>query len=431
MADETSTAASLLSGVVPEKAVDVRNVRMDGPRRPGLGQDAPQTAHLGELDAGSRMPMTAATPETTALPPVDEDKLNEFMGRILGDCGAAASAPLVVIGDKLGLYRAMADGQPVTATELAVRTGTAERYVREWLAGQAAGGYVTYDGPDTDTATATTGGGERRYHLEPEQAAVLADEDSPTCMLGAFEVFDAAVRIGPRLLEAFRSGGGIGWHEHDPALFRGTARFFRSGYAANLTSAWLPALDGVVDTLTAGGRVADVGCGYGHSTLLMAQAYPAARFVGYDYHPDSIAAARTLAVEAGLADRVSFEVSSATEFPGTGFDLIAFFDCLHDMGDPIGALTHSRGALAPDGVVLLVEPYAGDDVADNLNPVGRLYYAASNLICTPASLSQPGGAALGTQAGEAALRAVAAAAGFTRFRRAAETPFNLILEARP
>jgi SAM-dependent methyltransferase len=344
---------------------------------------------------------------------------------------AAASAPLVVIGDKLGLYRAMGDGLPVTAAELAARTGTAERYVREWLAGQAAAGYIAYDGPGTaDTLDPSRDRG-RRYHLEPEQAAVLADDAAPTCMLGAFEIVNAAAQVGPRLLETFRTGDGIGWHELDPALFTGTARFFRNGYAADLTTSWLPALEGVVDTLTRGGRVADVGCGYGHSTLLMAQAYPASTFVGYDYHPDSVAAARALANDAGVGDRVEFEIATAADFPGSGFDLIAYFDCLHDMGDPTGALAHAREALAPGGTVLLVEPYAGDDVADNLNPVGRLYYAASALICTPASLSQPVGTALGTQVGEARLRAVAADAGFTQFRRAAETPFNLVLEARP
>jgi len=362
---------------------------------------------------------------------VDEAKLGAFMGKILEDCGAAASAPLVVLGDKLGLYRAMADGTPVTAAELAARTGTAERYVREWLAAQAAGGYVTYDGPTTAANGDANPDRGRRYHLAPEQAAVLADDSAPTCMLGAFEIFAAAVQIGPRLLETFRTGQGVGWHEHDPALFSGTARFFRNGYAADLTSSWLPALDGVVDKLAAGARVADVGCGYGHSTLLMAQAYPASTFVGYDYHPASVEAARGLAAEAGVADRVSFEVAAAGDFPGTGFDLITYFDCLHDMGDPTGALSHARAALASDGTVLLVEPYAGDDVADNLNPVGRLYYSASTLICTPASLSQDVGTALGAQAGEARLRAVATTAGFTRFRRAAETPFNLVLEARP
>jgi SAM-dependent methyltransferase len=241
----------------------------------------------------------------------------------------------------------------------------------------------------------------------------------------------AASRIAPLLTEAFRTGSGIGWHEHDAGLFRGTARFFRPGYAANLTSSWLPALGGVVDKLAAGARVADVGCGHGYSTLLMAQAYPASTFVGYDYHPESIDAARKVTAEAGVTDRVHFEVAGAKEFGGRGFDLITYFDCLHDMGDPAGVLEHARGALTADGVVMLVEPYADDDVAANLNPVGRLYYSVSTLICTPASLSQEVGAALGAQAGEARLRDVAHQAGFSRFRRATETPFNLVLEARP
>ncbi|NMH96284.1 methyltransferase domain-containing protein [Pseudonocardia acidicola] len=349
---------------------------------------------------------------------VDENTLMEFVGKVVADLGALASAPLVVLGDQLGLYRAMADGEPVTAAELADRTGTAERYVREWLAAQAAGGYVAYDG-------------DGRFHLEPEQAVALTDENSPACVLGGFEGFTAAVKVAPRLVEAFRTGAGIGWDEQDPGLFRGTARFFRPGYAANLVDFWLPALDGVVERLTRGARVADVGCGFGHSTLLMAEAFPASRFAGYDYHPESIEAARKQAAEAGLGDRVSFEVAAATDFPGQDFDLITYFDCLHDMGDPAGALTHAREALTPDGTVMMVEPYAGEEVADNLNPVGRLFYAASTLVCTPASLAQQVGAALGAQAGESRLREVAHDSGFTRFRRAAETPFNLVLEARP
>ncbi len=349
---------------------------------------------------------------------VDEAKLMAFVGKVIEDWGALASAPLVVIGDQLGLYRAMADSQPVTAQQLAERTSTAERYVREWLAAQAASGYVSYDG-------------DGRYHLEPEQAVALTDETSPACVLGGFEAFVAAGRIGPLLTEAFRTGAGIGWHEHDAGLFRGTARFFRPGYAANLTGSWLPALDGVVDKLVAGARVADVGCGHGYSTLLMAQAYPASTFAGYDYHPESVDAARKVAAEAGVTDRVHFEVAGAKDFPGQGFDLITYFDCLHDMGDPAGALEHARAALTADGVVMLVEPYAEDEVAGNLNPLGRLFYSASTLICTPASLSQEVGTALGAQAGEARLRDIARHAGFSRFRRATQTPFNLVLEARP
>lgn len=349
---------------------------------------------------------------------VDESKLMAFVGKVIGDWGALTSAPLVVIGDQLGLYRAMADGQPVTAAKLAGRTGTAERYVREWLAAQAASGYVSYDG-------------DGRYHMEPEQAVALTDETSPACVLGGFEAFTAAVRVAPQLAEAFRTGAGVGWHEHDPGLFRGTARFFRPGYAANLTGSWLPALDGITAKLAAGARVADVGCGLGYSTLLMAQAYPAGSFVGYDYHLESIDAARKLAAEADITSRVRFEVAGAKDFPGRDYDLITYFDCLHDMGDPVGALAHARSALTPDGVVMLVEPYATDDIAGNLNSLGRLFYSASTLICTPASLSQDVGAALGAQAGEARLREVARQAGFSRFRRATETPFNLVLEARP
>jgi 2-polyprenyl-3-methyl-5-hydroxy-6-metoxy-1,4-benzoquinol methylase len=312
----------------------------------------------------------------------------------------------------------MADGRQVTAGQLAERTGTAERYVREWLAAQAASGYIAYDGDGS-------------YHLEPEQAVALTDESSQFCVLGGFEAFTAAIKIAPDLTEAFRTGAGIGWHRHDEGLFSGVARFFRPGYAANLTGSWLPALDGMTDKLAAGARVADVGCGYGHSTILMAQAYPASTFTGYDYHAESIDAARKLAAESGVSGRVRFEVAGAKDFPGQDYDLITYFDCLHDMGDPVGALSHARGALCPDGAVMLVEPYAADDLAGNLTPLGRLFYSASTLVCTPASLSQEPGAALGAQAGEARLGEVARAAGFSRFRRATETPFNLVLEARP
>jgi SAM-dependent methyltransferase len=356
--------------------------------------------------------------EMGSMTAVDHDKLMAFVGKVIGDWGALASAPLVILGDQLGLYRAMADGQLVTAGQLAGRTSTAERYVREWLAAQAASGYVAYDG-------------DGRYHLEPEQAVALTDESSPACVLGGFEAFTSATKIAPRLAEAFRTGTGIGWQEHDPGLFTGTARFFRTGYAANLTSSWLPALDGVADKLAAGARVADIGCGHGHSTLLMAQAYPASTFTGYDFHPQSIEAARKNATEAGVADRVRFEVAGATDYPGHDLDLITYFDCLHDMGDPVGALAHARQALTADGTIMLVEPFANDDTADNLNPVGRMFYSVSTLVCTPASLSQEVGYGLGAQAGEGRLRETATAAGLSRFRRATETPFNLILEARP
>jgi SAM-dependent methyltransferase len=351
------------------------------------------------------------------MPALDEAKLHEFVGKVVGDWGAMASGPLVVLGDRLGLYRAMVDGAPVTPAELAERTGTVERYVREWLSAQAASGYVTADG-------------DGRFHLTPEQAVAFTDESSPACVLGGFEVIAASIAILPRLTEAFRTGEGIGWGEHDPALFRGTARFFRTGYAANLVPAWLPALDGVTDRLGAGGRVADIGCGYGYSTTLMAGAFPASRFWGFDNHQPSVDAARKLAADDGLADRVTFEVAGAKDFPGTGYDLVTYFDCLHDMGDPVGALAHAREALAPDGTVMLVEPYAGDRLGENLTPVGRVFYSASTLICTGVSRSQEVGAALGAQAGEERLREVAREAGLTRFRRATETPFNLVLEAR-
>jgi SAM-dependent methyltransferase len=348
----------------------------------------------------------------------DHDKMMAFVGQVVGDWGALASAPLVVLGDRLGLYRAMADGEPVTAGQLAGRTGTAERYVAEWLAAQAASGYAVYDG-------------DGRYHLDPEQAVALTDETSPACVLGGFQAFISAVQVMPRLADAFRTGDGVGWHEHDAGLFSGTARFFRTGYAANIATSWLPALEGVAAKLTTGARVADVGCGFGYSTVLMAQAYPASTFTGYDYHPESIEAARKNATDAGVADRVHFEVAGASDFPGRDLDLITYFDCLHDMGDPVGALSHARQALAADGTIMLVEPFAHDDVAANLNPLGRLFYSISTLVCTPASLAQDVGRGLGAQAGEARLRDVARSAGFSRFRRATETPFNLVLEVRP
>ena len=350
---------------------------------------------------------------------VDEAKLGEFMGRAVVDMGAAISAVLVDIGDKLGLYRAMAGAGPLSSAELARRTGTTERYVREWLANQAAGGYVTYD-PLT-----------KRYTLPAEQALALADDASPVFLPGAFQLIASVFRDETKIIEAFRTGKGVGWHEHDPELFEATERFFRPGYNANLVDAWIPALDGVEAKLRAGASVADVGCGHGASTIIMAQAYPRSTFVGFDYHAASVERARQRAAEAGVGDRVTFEVAAAKEYPGRGYDLVAFFDCLHDMGDPVGAAAHVRQSLAPDGTWLLVEPFANDRLEDNLNPVGRVYYAGSTMLCTPASLSQEVGLALGAQAGEARLREVVIAGGFTRFRRAAETPFNLVLEARP
>lgn len=351
---------------------------------------------------------------------LDERRLNELMGRVITDLGAVGIAPLLAIGERLGLFRAMADGRPVSSAKLAEKTETVERNVREWLAAMAASGYVTYDG-----------GG--RYRLAPEQFAAFVDEESPFFVMGGFQAFMAAGRpeTRERLEEAFKEGGGVGWHEHHPDLFAGTARFFRPGYTAHLVGEWLPALDGMVERLEAGAEVADVGCGLGHSTMLMAQAFPNSRFTGFDYHALSIAAARKLAVERGLGDRVSFEVAGAADFRGGPYDLVTYFDCLHDMGDPVGSLAHTRELLAADGIVMMVEPFAGDSVGDNLNPLGRALYAASSLICTPASQAQEVGRAMGAQAGEAVTRQIATEAGFGRFRRATETPFNIIYEARP
>jgi SAM-dependent methyltransferase len=354
---------------------------------------------------------------TTAT--IDATKLEAFVGQALVELGATLNAALVVMGDELGLYRAMVDSGPIDAAELARRTGVAERYVREWLNAQAAGGYVEYD-PDSD-----------QYTLPPEQAVALADDTSPYFLPGAFQLFTASVRDEPSITKAARTGAGFGWHEHSQGVFDGTERFFRPGYAASLVSAWIPALDGVEAKLQAGAHVLDVGCGHGSSTILMATAYPNSRFTGIDYHEGSIATATQRASEAGLGDRVRFEVATAKDFPGRDYDLVASFDSLHDMGDPVGAARHVLQSLAPDGTWLLVEPFANDRIEDNLNPIGRIYYAASTLLCTPGSLSQEVGLALGAQAGEGRLRGVALEAGFTRFRRATETPFNLVLEARP
>jgi SAM-dependent methyltransferase len=350
---------------------------------------------------------------------IDQEKLGAFLGKAIGDLGATLSAALVIIGEKLGLYKAMAGAGPMTSVELAKKTGTAERYVREWLAAQAAGGYVTYD--------AATG----RYTLPEEQAFALAVEDSPAYLPGAFQLMTSVLKDEPKLTEAFRTGKGVGWHEHDPGLFEGTERFFRPNYIANLTSSWIPALDGVEAKLKKGARVADIGCGHGASTILLAKAYPNSTFTGFDYHSPSIEKANQRAAAAGVGDRAKFQVAKAKEFPGVDYDLVAFFDCLHDMGDPVGAAVHVRQALAKDGTWMIVEPFAGDKVEDNLNPLGRLFYAASTMVCTGASLSQEVGLALGAQAGEARLREVVTGGGFTRFRRATQTPFNLVLEARP
>jgi SAM-dependent methyltransferase len=349
---------------------------------------------------------------------IDEARLEQFVGLITTELGAALNVALVDVGDRLGLYRAMADGQPVSASALAERTATHERYVREWLNAQAAGGFVEYD-PAADA-----------YTLPAEHAFVLADEQSPLLLAGHFQSAAAAFDNRARIEECFRTGDGLGWHEHSSHLFCGTERAFGAAYRRELIGAWLPALDGVMEKLERGARVADVGCGHGASTVLMAAAFPASRFVGVDYHEASIAIARERAAEAGVADRVEFVVAGADELDG-GFDLICFFDALHDMGDPAGAARVARDALADDGTLLVVEPYAADRVEDNHTPVGRLYYGFSTLVCTPGSLSQPGRAGLGTQAGEARLREVLLDGGFRTVTRAAATPFNLVLEARP
>ncbi|WP_426565164.1 class I SAM-dependent methyltransferase [Angustibacter sp. McL0619] len=349
---------------------------------------------------------------------VDEAKMDELAGRIITDVGGAASAGLVVLGDRLGLYAALARG-PATADELAERTGTAALYVAPWLGNQAAGGYVEYD--------AETG----RFWMTPEQTMAFVVEDGPAFFPGAFQLVMALLRDTPSFEERFRTGEGFGWHEHDVDLFEGTARFFRPGYVANLVDSWLPALDGVVDKLRAGADVADWGCGHGVSTILMAQSFERSRFIGSDYHEASIVAARRKAEQAGVGDRVRFEVADASAAPEQDFDLITMFDCLHDMGDPDSAATAARQALRPGGTLMVVEPAAGDRVQDNLNPVGRVYYAGSTLICTPASLSQPGARALGAQAGPAVLTALLREAGFGSVRVAVQTPVNLVIEARP
>jgi 2-polyprenyl-3-methyl-5-hydroxy-6-metoxy-1,4-benzoquinol methylase len=351
-------------------------------------------------------------------PAVDHDKLMAFLGKVIGELGATVNAGLIVAGDRLGLYKAMAAAGPITSSELAEKTGTSERYIREWLNAQAAGGYVTYDAP---TGT---------YLLPPEQAMALADEDSPAFVGGAFELATATIKAEPKIEEAFKSGAGVGWHEHDAGVFTGCERFFRPGYNANLVSSWIPALDGVEEKLRVGATVPDVGCGLGASSRLMAQTYPRSRVTGFDYHAESIDQARAKAKTSGLDDRLHLEVAAAQAFPGTGYDLITMFDCLHDMGDPVGAARHVRQALAADGTWLIVEPIAGDSVEQNLNPVGRAYYAFSNFLCVPNSLSQEVGLALGAQAGEKKIRDVVTAAGFTRFRRVGETPFNAVYEVR-
>ena len=355
---------------------------------------------------------------TAPTPAPNMDKLNAFIGRFVTDLGASVHAGMVVIGEKLGLYKALAHG-PMSTAELAAKTGTDERYLREWLASQAAGGYISYD--------------ERteKFSLSEEQAFTLADEDSPAYLPGAFELALGSLAAVPRIAESFRTGAGMGWHEHDDGVFHGCEKFFRPGYAANLVSSWIPSLHEVKQKLEAGAQVADVGCGKGASTLLMAKAFPNSRFFGFDYHDKSVAAARHSANLAGVADRVSFDVAKAKDFPGKDYDFVTVFDCLHDMGDPVGAAQHVRRSLTKDGTWMIVEPFANDQLKDNLNPVGRVYYSFSTLLCTPCSRSQEVALCLGAQAGEKRIHEVISSAGFTRFRRANETPFNIVYEARP
>jgi SAM-dependent methyltransferase len=351
---------------------------------------------------------------------MDEEKMMAFVDKAVADVGAVLGGAMVVIGDMLGLYRSMAGAGSLTPAQLAARTATSERYVREWLSAQAARGYVSYDG---------VGAGDGLFSLPAEHAVPLTDETSAACVIGAFEIAVGSVYATDTIAERFRSGDGFAWGAHDTHVLGGCERFFRPGYLNHLASSWIPALDGVEAQLTAGARIADVGCGHGASTLLLAQAYPASTVVGFDAHEGSIEAARKRAAEAGLSDRVRFEVGSATTFPGT-HDLVCFFDCLHDMGDPAGACAHVKDRLAAGGTLLLVEPFAADDLAGNLNPVGAAYYGFSTLLCTPSSLSKDVGTALGAQAGEARLREIVIGAGFKTFRRAAQTPFNIVLEAK-
>lgn len=351
------------------------------------------------------------------LATLNEERLHALIGKMVGDLGAFVHGSLVVTGDRLGLYKALAEHGPLTADSLATHTDTHARYVAEWLAAQAAAGYVEYD-PATE-----------QFSMTPEQAAVLADEDSPVAMTGGFYSAAAVARDEPKLTQAFRSGEGLSWGDHDACLFCGTAKFFRPNYQRHLVAEWIPALEGASEKLERGARVADVGCGYGLSTLILAEAYPKSEFVGFDFHEASIAHARELAEGAGLGN-VRFEVATALDYPGSDYDLVTFFDSFHDMGNPAGAAAHVRSTLKADGTWMLVEPFAHDALEDNLNPVGRVYYGFSTAVCTPSALSQNGGVALGAQAGEARLREVIAQGGFTRFRRATETPFNMILEAR-
>jgi SAM-dependent methyltransferase len=350
---------------------------------------------------------------------INQDKLNEMIGRFATELGASAQGPAILIGEQLGLYKAISESGPVTSEELAKKTGTAERYVREWLAGQAAGGYINYDAPSG------------RYMMTPEQVFTLANEDSPVYIPGAFYLISSVYKDRGKIAEAFRTGKGIGWHEHHNDLFIGTHKFFRPSYLANLVSSWLPSLDGVVQKLKNGALVADVGCGYGASTAIMAKAFPKSKFYGYDYHLESIEWAKNVAVTEGVSGNTTFEVALAKDYPRKNFDLVTFFDCLHDMGDPVGAAKHVHESLKSDGTWMVVEPYSNERIEENLNPIGRIFYNASSMICVPASLSQEVGLALGAQASDSKLKEIAVSGGFKQFKRATQTPFNRIFEARP
>lgn len=349
---------------------------------------------------------------------VDQEKLHQFVMKVVGDLGASAHGPNVLIGEQLGLYKAIAANGPVSPKLLAEKTNTNERYLREWLAGQAASGYVEYD------ASA------EKYYMTPEQAYALTSEGNPVYFPGAFYIVSALYKDQRKLADAFRTGKGFGWNEHHNDLFMGTKKFFKPNYVANLLDSWLPSLEGVVEKLRRGALVADVGCGYGASTIIMAKAFPKSKFIGYDYHLESIEGARNDSVTEGVTANTDFEVALAKDFPAREYDLVTFFDCLHDMGDPVGAAKHVFKSLKENGTWMIVEPYAKEDFNDNLNAVGRIFYNASSMICVPASLSQEKGLALGAQASDSRLKQVVQEGGFTRFRRTAETPFNRVFEAR-
>ena len=401
-----------------------RRLDREGPSLPGTSRrpsledpirdpECPRAADgLGGLN-----PLEDILPAVTQT--INSDKLNALVGKFVNDLGAAVGGPAILAGEQLGLYKALAGMGKATSEELARKTGLKERYLREWLAGQAASGWIEYDAP------------AQRFWMTPEQQLVMTNEDSPVYVPGAFSIVSSVYKDQRRIVEAIKKGTGFGWHEHHVDLFAGTRKFFRPGYVNNLVQSWLPSLEGVVAKLEAGAKVADVGCGYGASTILMAQAFPKSTFVGFDYHLESIEWASNEATTAGVTKNIEFRAATAKEFPGHGYDLVTFFDCLHDMGDPVGAAKHVHQALKPDGTWMVVEPFAKDELADNLNPVGRVFYNASFNVCVPASLSQEVGLGLGAQASDASLTEVFRSGGFSKIRKAVETPFNRVFELRP